>query len=70
MFQSEASFERARVNTLGSLDNLIFGESAVPATSSDDDALLDSWLASMGTREFEMVLSRLADIPTGLEASA
>lgn len=46
---------------------------AAPAAERDDeDALFDSWLASLSSREFELVLSGLADLeaPTRLEASA
>jgi hypothetical protein len=38
----------------------------------DEDALFDSWLASMGTREFELILNGLAalDVSAPLEATA
>jgi hypothetical protein len=29
---------------------------------ADDDALFDSWLASMSPREFELILDGLADL--------
>ena len=31
----------------------------------DDDEILDSWLASLGTREFELILSDLASNDLG-----
>jgi hypothetical protein len=38
----------------------------------DEDALFDSWLASLSSRELELVLNGLAEpeAPTRLEASA
>jgi hypothetical protein len=70
MIQSEATIERARVDTYGSPESAIFGWPAGSAESTDDDALFDSWLASMDSREFELILSRLASLPSALEASA
>ena len=45
---------------------------AYAAPQHDDDALLDAWLASLGTREFETILDGLATLeaPSRLEASA
>jgi hypothetical protein len=34
---------------------------AADVANYDDDAVMDSWLASMDPREFELVLSRLAE---------
>ena len=56
MMQSEATTDRA----VGS------------AQQDDEDALFDSWLASLSAREFEFVLDRVAalETPARLEASA
>jgi len=56
MIQSEATFNRA----------------AGAAQFDDEDALFDSWLASLSTREFEFVLDRIAalEAPARLEATA
>lgn len=34
------------------------------AERDDEDALFDSWLASLSTREFECILDRLAELET------
>ena len=56
MIQSEATVDRA----------------AGVAEHDDEDALFDSWLASLSSREFELVLNTIADLeaPTHLVASA
>jgi len=38
---------------------LLQADDIVP--QDDDDAMLDSWLSSLGPREFELILSDLAD---------
>jgi hypothetical protein len=45
---------------------------AQPARHDDEDALFDSWLASLSSRELELVLNGLAEpeAPSHLEASA
>jgi len=42
------------------------------ADRDDEDALFDTWLASLSTREFECILDRLAELetPAHLVASA
>jgi hypothetical protein len=56
MMQSDVTFDRA----------------AGAAKHDDEDALFDSWLASLSSREFELVLNTIADfeVPARLEASA
>ena len=34
-----------------------------PAWCAEEDHILDAWLASLGTSEFEHILSRLAEEP-------
>jgi hypothetical protein len=74
MFQCDVIIERGRVGTSGSRECAFFGETNVAESFSgadrDDDALLDSWLGSLDPREFEVILNRLASMPSGLEASA
>jgi hypothetical protein len=45
---------------------------AQPARHDDEDALFDGWLASLSSREFEVILNGLADLetPARMEASA
>jgi hypothetical protein len=45
---------------------------AQAAQRDDEDALFDGWLASLSSREFELVLNGVADLegPSRLEASA
>ena len=56
MIQSDATVDRA----------------APAAERDDEDALFDSWLASLSTREFELVLNTIGDLedPARLHASA
>ena len=54
MMQSEATMNRAT----GS------------AQHDDEDALFDSWLASLSTREFEFVLDRIAALETSARPEA
>jgi hypothetical protein len=45
---------------------------AQSAQRDDEDALFDSWLASLSSREFELVLNGIGELegPSRLEASA
>jgi hypothetical protein len=67
MMQSAATFDWATVEAYDA-----FG-SPIPLPAADD-AVMDAWLASLAPREFELILSRLADGNVGafsaLEPSA
>jgi hypothetical protein len=59
MIQSQATIERASPAVYDSFESAIVLRAADSA-QYDDDAVMDSWLASMDPREFELILSRLA----------
>ena len=73
MTQNSATIERADAAAYDAFESPILLR-AVDSAQYDDDAVMDSWLASMDPREFELVLSRLAETDTrrssGLEFSA
>jgi hypothetical protein len=51
---------------------MVIDRTAVRAQQDDEDALFDSWLASLSSREFEFILDGLADLelPTSQKVSA
>jgi hypothetical protein len=59
MTQSAATIERAAGVTPGSPESTVLARTADHSQSEDD--LFDSWLASMGDREFELILNALAE---------
>ena len=61
MTQSTATIERANGAAYFAFESPILLRAADCAPYDEDDAVMDSWLASMDSREFELILSRLAD---------
>jgi hypothetical protein len=72
MTQSTATTRRANQAAYIPFESPILLRAADSAPYDEDDAVMDSWLASLDTREFELILSRLADTPgaSALEFSA
>ena len=68
MTQSSATIERAREAAYIPFEGPILLRAADFALYDEDDAVMDSWLASMDPREFELILSRLAD--TGAQGAS
>ena len=61
MTQSSATTERTNGAAYFAFESPILLRAADSAPYDEDDAVMDSWLASMEPREFELILSRLAD---------
>ncbi len=64
MTQSAATIERASQTAPFPFESPILLRAVDLAPYDEDDAVMDSWLASMDPREFELILSRLADTGT------
>ena len=73
MTQNSATIERASATAYDAFESPILLR-AVDSAQYDDDAVMDSWLASMDLRELELILSRLAETDSrrssGMEFSA
>jgi hypothetical protein len=73
MMQSASFIERLSVEEFNAFEGrfVLRGEDSA---QHDEDAVMDAWLASLAPREFELILSRLADGNVGafsaLEPSA
>ena len=61
MTQSTATTKRADGAAYIAFESPILLRAADSAAYDEDDAVMDSWLASMDPREFELILSRLAE---------
>jgi len=61
MTQSMATIERAHGAAYIAYESPILLRAADSAPYDEDDAVMDSWLASLDAREFELILSRLAE---------
>ncbi len=61
MTQHTATIERANEAAYIPYESPILLRAADIAPYDEDDAVMDSWLASLDTREFELILSRLAE---------
>ena len=69
MMQSTASYNRDAAAAYIAFDGPLLLRAADSAPYDEDDAVMDSFLASLDSREFELILSRLADTqPSGLAA--
>jgi hypothetical protein len=69
MMQSTASFKRDSAAAYIAFESPVLLRAADSAPYDEDDAVMDSFLASLDSREFELILSRLADTqPVGLGA--
>jgi hypothetical protein len=67
MMQSTASFKRDSAAAYIAFESPVLLRAADSAPYDEDDAVMDSFLASLDSREFELILSRLADTqPIGL----
>jgi hypothetical protein len=62
MTQSTATIERANGAAYIAYESSVLLRAADSAPYDEDDVVMDSWLASMDSREFELILSRLADV--------
>lgn len=60
MTQHSATYERTSTTAYDAFEGPILLQAADVA-HYDDDAVLDAWLASMEPREFELMLTRLAE---------
>jgi hypothetical protein len=73
MTQNSATIERASAAAYDAFDGPMLLRAADVA-HYDEDAVMDAWLASLDPREFELILTRLADDDArgsnGLEFSA
>ena len=63
MTQSSATFERGCEFAYIAFESPILMPAVDLAPYEEDDAVMDGWLASLDVREFELILSRLADEP-------
>jgi hypothetical protein len=68
MTQRTATIERANGTPYLAYESPILLRAADAAPYDEDDAVMDSWLASLDTREFELILGRLAE--TGVLGSS
>jgi hypothetical protein len=69
MMQSTATFKRDTAAAYIAFEGPVLMRAADSAQYDEDDAVMDSFLASLDSREFELILSRLADTqPSGLAA--
>jgi hypothetical protein len=61
MTQSTATIERANEAAYIPFESPILLRAADFAPYDEDDAVMDGWLASLDSSEFELILSRLAE---------
>ena len=61
MTQSSATIERAREAAYIPFEGPILLRAADFALYDEDDAVMDSWLASLDASEFDLILSKLAE---------
>lgn len=57
--QTNATYDNGLPEAFGSFEHPLLLQPADLVPADEDDEILDSWLASMGPREFEAVLSNL-----------
>ena len=62
MTQSTATLERTNEAAYIPFESPVVLRAADLAPYDEDDAVMDSWLASLEPREFELILSRLAAV--------
>jgi hypothetical protein len=61
MTQIAATIERANESAYIAYESPILLRAADSVPYDEDDAVMDGWLASLDPREFELILSRLAE---------
>ena len=61
MTQSTATIERTNEAAHVPFESPVLLRAADFAAYDEDDAVMDSWLASLDPREFELILTRLAE---------
>jgi hypothetical protein len=61
MTQSAATIERASQTAPFPFESPILLRAVDLAPYDEDDAVMDSWLASLDASEFELILSKLAE---------
>jgi len=65
MTQSSVTIQRANKAAYIPFESPILIRAADVAPYDEDDAVMDSWLASLNPREFESILSKLAETESG-----
>jgi hypothetical protein len=65
MMQSTATFKRDTAAAYVAFETPVLLRAADSAPYDEDDAVMDSFLASLDSREFELILTRLSDGQSG-----